>query len=202
MRPEFEIGPCFRREAGHVGQFDHRAFGGVEGVVERLFQRGEIGQHRMIAVGRVRSEEIRQALREPAQVRMLGRMRLDVSVPHLVEHLVAEIEVQQFVIVAHSLDQPRAVGVAIDAEQRLALLPGAVENFGQHGVVVAQNAALKFGLLSREVAHPACLPVRQDASRRSRGSWSTSSSSSSSGGMLSSRSIMVETRPKRFKAAT
>ena len=132
---------------------------------------------------------------------MLGWMRLDVSVPHLVEHLVTEIEVQQFVIVTNSLDQPRAVGVAIDPEQRFALLPGAVENFGQHGVVVAQNAALKFGLLSREIAHPACLPVGKTLWAISR-VLTTSTSNSSSGGMLSSRSIMVETRPKRFKAAT
>ena len=61
---------------------------------------------------------------------MLGRMRLDIGVPHLVEHLVAEIGMQQFVIVAHRLDQPRAIGIAVDAVQRFALLPGAVENFG------------------------------------------------------------------------
>ena len=134
------------------------AFRGVEGVVERLFQRGEIGQHGMIAVGRGRFQELRQALREPAQVRMLGRTRLDVGVSHLVEHLVAEIEMQQFVVVAHGLDQPRAIGVAIDTVQRLALLPWAVEDFGQHRIVVGQNAALKIGLLPREVAHPACLP--------------------------------------------
>ena len=61
---------------------------------------------------------------------------------------------QQFVIVAHRIDQPRAIGIAIDAEQRLALFAGAVENFGQHRVVAIEDAALKFSLLPREVAHP------------------------------------------------
>ena len=60
---------------------------------------------------------------------MRGRARLDVSVAHLVEHLVAEIKMQQLMVVAHGLDQPRTIGIAIDPEQRLALLPRAVENF-------------------------------------------------------------------------
>ncbi len=89
---------------------------------------------------------------------MLRRARLDIGVPHLVEHLVAEIGVQQFVIAAHGLDQPRAIGIAIDAKQRLALLPGAVEDFSQHRIVAVEDAALKFGLLPREVAHQARLP--------------------------------------------
>src|ERR1700736_3674726 len=126
----------------------------------------------------------------------------NISMPHRVEHFVAEIEVQHFVFVAHGLDQPRAVGMPVDTIQNLAFFPGAVENFGQHGVVAGQNAALKGALLPGEVAHPAC---------RIRGGTTfsaisrvrlTSMINSSSGGMLSSRSIMVETRPKRFKAAT
>ena len=109
---------------------------------------------------------------------------------------------QQLMIVAHRLDQPRAIGITIDAEQRLALLAGAVEDFGQHRIVAGQDAALKFSLLPREVAHSACLPKGgKTLSAISRVRF-TSSSSSSSGGMLSSRSIMVETRPKRFSAAT
>src|ERR1700730_16847280 len=119
----------------------------------------------------------------------------NISMPHRVEHFVAEIEVQHFVFVAHGLNQPRAVGMPVDTIQNLAFFPGAVQNFGQ-------NAALKGALLPGEVAHPAC---------RIRGGTTfsaisrvrlTSMINSSSGGMLSSRSIMVETRPKRFKAAT
>src|SRR5271168_1088977 len=105
-------------------------------------------------------------------------------------------------VVADGFDQPRAVGVFIDAEQHLALFPGAVENFSQNGFVAGQDGALEVALLPGEVAHP--------AGRISGGSTFaaislvrlTSAISSSSGGMLSSRSIMVETYPKRFRAAT
>ena len=127
---------------------------------------------------------------------MPGRARLDVSVAHLVEHLVAEIKMQQLMVVAHGLDQPRTIGIAIDPEQHVALLARAVENFSQHRFVAIEDAALKFGLLSCEVTHSAgkTFPAISRV-------LATSSSSSSSGGMLSSRSIMVETRPKRFRAA-
>src|SRR5260370_37393929 len=97
---------------------------------------------------------------------------------------------------------PRAVGVTVDAVQRLALLLGAVEDLGEHHIVAGQDAALEVILLPREVAHPAGLPAcGKTLSAISRVRF-TSRRSSSSGGMLSSRSIMVETRPKRFKAAT
>src|SRR4051812_8043161 len=132
---------------------------------------------------------------------MLRRARLDIGMSHLVEHLVAEIGVQQLVIVAHCLDQPRAIGMAVDAIQRLSLLFGAVENFRKHRVVAAQNAALKITLLPGKVAHSACWPGASTFSATSLVRL-TSTRSSASGGILSSRSIMVETRPKRFSAAT
>ncbi len=105
---------------------------------------------------------------------------------------------QQFVVVAQRLDQPRAVGETIDAEQRLALLLVAVGDFGEHGIVAGQNAALEVGLLAGKIAHRGAGPSTCSAISRVR---STSAISSSSGGMLSSRSIMVETRPKRLSAA-
>ena len=135
MRPESETRPCFGRKARHIGQLDDLAFRGVEGVVERLFERCEIGQLGMLGVGRGRFQELRQTLREPAQVRMPGRARLDVSVAHLVEHLVAEIKMQQLMVVAHCFDQPRTIGIAIHPEQHLALLARAVEDFSQHRFV-------------------------------------------------------------------
>src|SRR5690349_21827058 len=127
---------------------------------------------------------------------MRRRACLDVGLAHLVEHFVADIEMQQLMVVAHRLDQPRTIGIAIDAEQHVALLARAVEDFSKHRFVAIEDAALKLGLLSREVAHFA----GRTSSAISR-VLATSSSSSSSGGMLSSRSIMVETRPKRLNAA-
>src|SRR6185295_5800515 len=121
-----------------------------------------------------------------------------IGISHRVEHLVAEIGVKTFVIIAQGIDQPRAVSVPVNAVQYLALLLRAVEDLGEDGVVAAQDAALKIILLPREVAHPVCRGSILTAISRIR---LTSAISSSSGGMLSSRSIMVETRPKRLSAA-
>ena len=103
---------------------------------------------------------------------------------------------QQLVVVAHGLDQPRAIGIAIDAKQHVALFTRAVQDFSQHRFVAIEDAALKLGLLSCEVAHSTDKTFSAISRVRT-----TSTSNSSSGGMLSSRSIMVETRPKRFRAA-
>src|SRR5262245_66590737 len=99
---------------------------------------------------------------------MLRRIRPDIGMSHLVELLVAEIGMQQFVIVANSLDQPRTIGVAVDAIQRLALLLVTVEDLGQHGVVAGQDAALEIVLLSRKIAHQAGWPCASTFSAISR----------------------------------
>ena len=57
---------------------------------------------------------------------------------------------QQLVIIAQGIDQPRAVGVFIDTEQDFAFFRRTVENFSQNLVVAGQNAALKVALLARE----------------------------------------------------
>ena len=127
--------------------------------------------------------------------------RLDIGMPHLVKSLVAEIAMQQFMVVAHHLDQSRAIGMAIDAEQRLALRFGAVEDLVKDCVVAGQDTPLKRTLLPRKIAHVESCPAGSTCSAISRVRL-TSAKSSSSGGILSSRSIMVETRPNRFSAAT
>src|ERR1700722_16886168 len=105
-------------------------------------------------------------------------------------------------VVADGFDQPRAIGVFVDAEQHFALFPGAVENFGQNGFVAGQDGALKIALLPGEVAHPAGRISGGNTCAAISRVRLTSAISSSSGGILSSRSIMVETCPKRFRAAT
>ena len=131
---------------------------------------------------------------------MLRRIGGDIGLPYLVEHLVADIAVQQLMIIAQRIDQPRAVGIFVDAKQDFALFLWTVEDFGQNLVVAAQDAALKIALLAREVAHPSRRTGGRICAAISR-VWLTSTISSSSEGMLSSRSIMVETRPKRRIAA-
>ena len=200
MRLEFERVPELRRKPCHIGKPKHRRVGGIEGIVQRFLERGEIGENRMVAVRGGGFQEIRQPLREPAQVRMMRWLRRDIGVSHRVEHLVAEIAVKQLVIVAHGIDQPRTVGVLVDPEQHFALFFRAVENFGQNRFVAAQDAALEIALQPGEFAHLACRTCGNIVAAISRARL-TSATSSSSGGMLSSRSIMVETRPNRFSAA-
>ena len=106
------------------------------------------------------------------------------------------------VVLAENLGEPRDIGVAIDAEQNLALFPEAVVHVGKDGVVAGEDAALKLVLNLFEAFHSAAMrrglrrvlvPSTSPAMLRA---WSSSSTSSASGGMLSSRSIMVDTGPK------
>src|ERR1700745_1546789 len=73
--------------------------------------------------------------------------------PHRVEHFVAEIDIQELVVIADGFDQTRAVGVAVNAEEFLALLPRAVRNFGKDRVLASQDSALKIALLACQIAH-------------------------------------------------
>src|ERR1700722_18045376 len=117
---------------------------------------------------------------------------------------------QQFMVVAHRLDQPRTVGVFVDAKQHVAFFPRAVEDFSQNRVVTGEDAALKIALLPREITHPACRPgcgktCGKTCCDKTCGKTCaaisrvrlTSTIISSSGGMLSSRPTMVEPRRRR-----
>src|SRR5579863_8872277 len=114
---------------------------------------------------------------------MLRRMSGDVGVAHGVEHLVAEIDVKKFVVVAHRLDQPRSIGVPVHAQQRFTLFPGTVGNFGENGVIAGQDSVLEFALLARQIAHPASRAVGGSTLCAISRVRSTSTMISSSGGM-------------------
>ena len=43
MGLEYERVPDFRRKVGHIGQSEHRRISGIEGVVQRFLEGGEIG---------------------------------------------------------------------------------------------------------------------------------------------------------------
>ena len=104
---------------------------------------------------------------------------------------------QLLIVVAENLGEPRDIGVAIDAEQHVTLLLGAVFDLGKDGVVAGKNAALEGLLQLFETLHSAASSrFSPSTSRAMERAWSSSSTSSASGGMLSSRSIMVDTGPK------
>lgn len=66
MRLESEIFPNLRRHAGKVGNDDRRHVGGVERIVDRLFERCKFRKQGVFAVRLVRFQEFRNILRKPA----------------------------------------------------------------------------------------------------------------------------------------
>src|SRR5271156_5749022 len=131
---------------------------------------------------------------------MLRWVRGEISLAHRVEHFVAKVTMQQLVVVAHGLDQPRTVGVLVDAEQHFTFFLRAVEDFRQNQCISGQDAALEVVLLLCEVAHPACRPRFGKTVAATSRVRLTSTSNSSSGGMLSSRSMIVDIWPKLLSA--
>ena len=158
----------------------------------------------MLAVGFGLSEEIGQPLREPTQVRVPRGPCRNVGAAHFLEDLIAEINVQKLVIALQNLDQARRIGMAVHAEKNLALLLDAVEDLAQNPIVAVDDGSLNVRLQAREVVH-ACrrAPTMEGRTRAAMSrACCISATNSSSGGMLSSRSIMVDTGPKRFSAAS
>src|SRR5260370_8360974 len=125
-------------------------------------------------------------------LRWIGR---DISVPHRVEHFVAEIAVQQLVIVAHGLYQPRTIGVPVNPKQDLAFFLRAVEDFSQNGLVISQDAALKIVLLPREITHLVCRIGGGNTRAAISRVRFTSTISSPTGGLLPPRPSILESRP-------
>ena len=124
---------------------------------------------------------------------------------HFLESVIAEIGAELLVIVLRELDQPQNVIVAVDAEQHLLRVARAIRKPGQDAIAPSQKRALETVLYFRKRHHSAAhslvsfLPARTFAAiARAR---SSSATTSASGGILASRSIMVETGPKRSTAA-
>ena len=106
------------------------------------------------------------------------------------------------IVIGENLGEARDIGVAIDAEQDLALFLGAVLHLGEDRVVAGEDAALECLLKLPETLHSAAasrFPVKTSLAIER--ACSSSSTSSASGGILSSRSIMVETGPKWVTAS-
>ena len=131
-------------------------------------------------------------------------MRGHIGRGDLAELLVAEEAVKHLVLLRHRLDEARAVGVPVDLEERRAVRARTVGQRREHRIVAVQDRLLKgvlpFGeALHRRWAGTASAVSTSCATRRRR---STSGISSANGGILSSRSMIVDTAPKRFSAWT
>src|SRR3990170_4926106 len=169
----------------------------VEGIGERLLQLGELGDLSMFGVGLAFPHEGGKVTAEPPRTPLVRRIGGDIGFDQTRKTLIAEIGMQLLIVVAENLGEPRDIGVAIDAEQHVTLLLGAVFDLGKDGVVAGKNAALEGLLQLFEALHSAASSrFSPSTSRAMERAWSSSSTSSASGGMLSSRSIMVDTGPK------
>src|SRR4029079_11262718 len=126
----------------------------------------------------------------------------DIGLAELGETGIAEIGMQLLVVVGQHLGEARDISVAVDAEQLFPLFFGAVFDLGKDRVVAGKDAALEALLEVFEAAHSAAARLgAPSTSRAMLRAWSSSSTRSARGGMLSSRSIMVDTGPKWATAA-
>src|SRR3989344_2669556 len=131
-----------------------------------------------------------------------GGMGFEISQPELFKFVVSHPGVQDRIIAVECLEQPQAVGIVVDGQTSGRADFRAANHAVQHALVAAQQKRLEIGLqvvkrAHAEAAETADWRAGEPAIRRAR---SSSAISSASGGMLSSRSIMVETRPKRRSA--
>src|SRR5262245_66604076 len=166
----------------------------VEGVGEGLLQLGDFGELAVLGEGRVVSHEGGEMAPEPARAPLIGRIGGDIGFHQSGEGLIAEIGVKLLVVLADDLGEPGGVGVAIDAEQHLALFLVAVLNLAKYGVIAGEDAALEAVLDLAKGFHSAAssrLPF-STAPAIAR-AWLSSLTSSASGGVLSWLCIMFVT---------
>jgi len=69
------------------------------------------------------------------------------------EGLIADIGMDLLIALANDLGEPGHIGVAVDAEQHLAVFLSAVVDLGEDRVVFGKNAALKLVLQLFESLH-------------------------------------------------
>src|SRR5262245_13639882 len=197
LRHEDETRPVLGRKSGERLDAKRLGVGAVEDVGEGLLQLGDFDHLAVLGEGRVVTHESGEMAPEPARAPLIGRIGGDIGFHQSGEGLIAEIGVKLLVVLADDLGEPGGIGIAVDTEQHLALLFVAVLDLAKDGVVAGENAALEAVLDLAKGLHSAAssrLPF-STAPAIAR-AWLSSSTSSASGGMLSSRSIMVETGPK------
>ena len=123
-----------------------------------------------------------------------------------VELFVTQKRMQLGIIAAEEINQAQHIGVAIDAEKHVALLLRRIDDVLESRIVAVHERLLKAGLQASEVHHSAAASLSvwpagaPSVSRARRRATSSSSRSSPSGGIWSSRSMIVDTGPKRRSA--
>src|SRR5262245_60213946 len=175
--------------------------GCFESFGQRFRDPGEVRDNRPIAVGRAALEKRGQVVAEPAQTRMPRRNSVDIGACQRVEGGVAKVGRKDAVPAAYRFEKTQQIGLAIDVDENAARFARAIEDLGENAVVAGDNGVLKRGLDGRQILHG---QRRAGSLRTPRATFrlrSTSATISPSDEASSSRSIMVETGPKRRSAA-
>jgi hypothetical protein len=197
MGGEDKLGPELWRDIGERSEAQRPRLGAIEGIGKGFLQSCNFGDLGMSSEARIRLQEIRNVTPEVPGASPIRRVGGDVGLGQSGETSIAKIGMHLLVIVGQHLREPGDIGIAVDAEQHLPLFLGAVLDLRKDGVVAGENAALEAFLQLFEAAHSAAARLAgPSTSRAMLRAWSSSSTSSASGGMLSSRSIMVDTGPK------
>ena len=132
---------------------------------------------------------------------MFRRMSFDIGACDFIETLRAGIGPQRHEITFERLDETQAVGVGVDAKPHVRRQTGIAGDLAGDRAVLPDEVILEPGLGLAQRVHWLMATRLSVASAAMRRACPSSASNSSSGGMLSSRSIMVETFPKRRTAA-
>jgi len=197
MGPEDETRPVFRCKAGQAVGRQGVGVRSVERVRQCVLKRRQLGNLGMLCEGGCVLGEARQVAAEPPRVSPVRWVGGDIGARELAEVVVAKIGPGDFVVVAEDFDEAQHISVAVNTEQHAAILARAVVDIAEHRIVASKNAGLEAGLKIFEARHSAAESrACSCASRAILRAMSSSATTSASGGMLSSRSIMVETGPK------
>src|SRR5262249_12330429 len=147
--------PILRRERSK--RLDAKRFGirTVESIGERRLKIGNFGNLAMRGEGRILANEGGKVAPEPAGAALIGGVGGDISRHQPAEGLVAEISVQLLIVPTDSVGQSCHIGVAINAEQDVALFLGAVIDLGEDGIVAGKDTALKCILDLAKALHSA-----------------------------------------------
>ena len=131
-------------------------------------------------------------------------IRRHVREPKAAELVVARERVQARIVPAEHFQKPQPDRIRVDVQARLGRYRAGAGHGGRERARVPQHPGLKAALELSKRGH---VPDARDrdappADSASDRACASSSSSTSRGGMSSSRSIMVETGPRRATAST
>ena len=141
--PEAKVRPGFRRHGRDFFELHRVLVRRIEGQAQRPFEAGEFAELGMVGVARRCIQEFRHPATEPAHIAKRGGMRGNILACQGVEGLVAQVGMQDVIVVAEDFDQAKAVGVAVDCQARVAEFGAVAVDFSIDGGIPRQHVVLE-----------------------------------------------------------